>query len=95
MLASLAPGVDSGPLRNAPGGRRPSNHTIAANAQFRAVGVLDIPAVGGGDALLKADLRRPAQPEELAPAYVFLASPCTASYITGIVLPVTGEVGAI
>lgn len=39
--------------------------------------------------------RRPAQPEELAPAYVFLASPCTASYITGIVLPVTGEVGAI
>ena len=39
--------------------------------------------------------RRAAQPEELAPAYVFLASPVTASYITGIVLPVTGEVGAI
>ena len=39
--------------------------------------------------------RRVAQPEELSPAYVFLASPVTASYITGIVLPVTGDVGAI
>ena len=41
------------------------------------------------------DMKRPAQPEELSPAYVFLASPCCASYITGIVLPVTGSVGAI
>ena len=37
--------------------------------------------------------RRPAQPEELSPAYVFLASPVCSSYITGIVLPVTGSVG--
>ncbi|MGV0912561.1 SDR family oxidoreductase [Martelella sp. FOR1707] len=35
-------------------------------------------------------MKRPAQPEELAPAYVFLASPHTASYITGEVFPVTG-----
>ena len=40
------------------------------------------------------DMKRPAQPEELSPAYVFLASPACASYITGIVLPVTGSVGA-
>jgi NAD(P)-dependent dehydrogenase (short-subunit alcohol dehydrogenase family) len=33
---------------------------------------------------------RPAQPEELAPAYVFLAAPSCASYITGAVLPVMG-----
>lgn len=39
--------------------------------------------------------RRPAQPEELSPAYVFLASPVTAGYITGVVLPITGRVGAI
>ena len=32
---------------------------------------------------------RPAQPAELAPAFVFLASPA-ASYITGAVIPVTG-----
>jgi NAD(P)-dependent dehydrogenase (short-subunit alcohol dehydrogenase family) len=36
---------------------------------------------------------RAAQPEELSPAYVFLASPVCSSYITGIVLPVTGSVG--
>lgn len=39
--------------------------------------------------------KRVAQPEELSPAYVFLASPVCSSYITGIVLPVTGDVGAI
>ena len=33
---------------------------------------------------------RPAQPEELSPAFVFLASPVTASYVNGIVLPVMG-----
>ncbi|MGO4377545.1 SDR family oxidoreductase [Pseudoduganella sp. RAF53_2] len=38
-------------------------------------------------------MHRPAQPEELSPAYVFLAAPSCASYITGIVLPVTGSVG--
>ncbi len=36
---------------------------------------------------------RPGQPEELSPAYVFLASPVCSSYITGIVLPVTGSPG--
>jgi len=37
-----------------------------------------------------SDMARAAQPEELSPAYVFLASPVTASYISGIVLPVMG-----
>lgn len=41
------------------------------------------------------DMKRPAQPEELSPAYVFLAAPACSGYITGIVLPVTGSVGAI
>jgi NAD(P)-dependent dehydrogenase (short-subunit alcohol dehydrogenase family) len=35
-------------------------------------------------------LGRPAQPEEIAPAYVFLASDADSSYITGIVLPILG-----
>jgi len=34
--------------------------------------------------------KRPAQPEELAPAYVFLASNADSSYITGTVLQVMG-----
>ena len=38
----------------------------------------------------QAPIGRPAQPEELAPAYVFLASEADSSYITGIVLPVMG-----
>jgi len=33
-------------------------------------------------------MKRPAQPEEIAPAYVFLASAQTASYIAGEVLPI-------
>lgn len=35
-------------------------------------------------------MKRPAQPEEIAPAFVFLASPQMSSYITGEILPVIG-----
>lgn len=38
------------------------------------------------------DMKRPAQPEEIAPAFVFLAAPVCASYVTGVVLPVMGGV---
>ena len=41
------------------------------------------------------DMKRAAQPEEISPAYVFLASGVCSSYISGIVLPITGSVGAI
>jgi hypothetical protein len=40
----------------------------------------------GGDTPMK----RPAQPEEIAPAYVFLASPQCSSYITGEILSIIG-----
>lgn len=43
-------------------------------------------SVFGGD----SPMGRPAQPEELAPSYVFLASDADASYITGTVLEVMG-----
>jgi NAD(P)-dependent dehydrogenase (short-subunit alcohol dehydrogenase family) len=43
----------------------------------------------GADTIMK----RPAQPEEMAPAYVFLASPQMSSYITGEVLPLIGGYG--
>ena len=35
-------------------------------------------------------MKRPAQPEEIVPAYVFLASPQCSSYITGEILPIVG-----
>ncbi len=38
-------------------------------------------------------MKRPAQPEEIAPAFVFLASAQMSSYITGEVLPIIGGYG--
>jgi NAD(P)-dependent dehydrogenase (short-subunit alcohol dehydrogenase family) len=38
----------------------------------------------------KVPMKRPAQPEEVAPAYVFLAAPAFSSYISGEILPVLG-----
>lgn len=40
---------------------------------------------GGG-----VPMKRPAQPEEIAPAFVFLAAPSCSSYITGEILPIIG-----
>ncbi len=37
-----------------------------------------------------SDMARPAQPEEISPAYVFLAAPVCASYVNGVILPVMG-----
>jgi NAD(P)-dependent dehydrogenase (short-subunit alcohol dehydrogenase family) len=50
----------------------------------------DKPAEGVAKFGSSAAMKRPAQPEEIAPAYVFLASPQTSSYITGEILPVIG-----
>jgi len=41
----------------------------------------------------QTQMKRPAQPEEIAPAYVFLASPQTSSFITGEILPILGGYG--
>lgn len=35
-------------------------------------------------------MKRPAQPEEISPAFVFLASEADSSYVNGVVLPITG-----
>jgi NAD(P)-dependent dehydrogenase (short-subunit alcohol dehydrogenase family) len=35
-------------------------------------------------------MKRPAQPEEIAPAYVFFASEADSSYVTGNILPILG-----
>ena len=37
-----------------------------------------------------SDMGRPAQPEEISPAFVFLASPVCSSYVSGVILPVMG-----
>jgi NAD(P)-dependent dehydrogenase (short-subunit alcohol dehydrogenase family) len=35
-------------------------------------------------------MKRPAQPEEIAPAFVFMAAPSCSSFITGEILPIVG-----
>jgi NAD(P)-dependent dehydrogenase (short-subunit alcohol dehydrogenase family) len=42
-----------------------------------------------------SDMKRAAQPEEISPAFVYLAAPACSGYVSGIVLPITGSVGAI
>ena len=42
----------------------------------------------------KTLFRRPAQPEEIAPAYVFLASDADSSFMTGVVLEELGDTTA-
>ncbi|HJV61694.1 MAG TPA: SDR family oxidoreductase [Albitalea sp.] len=70
-------------------------NAVAPGPVWTPLNPADAPADKVGHFGQQTDLKRAAQPEELSPAYVFLAAPACASYITGIVLPVTGSVGAI
>lgn len=45
---------------------------------------------GFGKETGSSPMGRPAQPEEIAPAYVYFASNADSSYVTGVVLPITG-----
>ena len=70
-------------------------NAVAPGPVWTPLNPADRPAEDVKDFGRHTDMKRPAQPEELSPAYVFLAAPCCASYITGIVLPITGSVGAV
>jgi len=49
-----------------------------------------LPSEGVAEFGGKTPMSRPAQPEEIAPAYVFLASDADSSFITGHILPILG-----
>jgi NAD(P)-dependent dehydrogenase (short-subunit alcohol dehydrogenase family) len=70
-------------------------NAVAPGPVWTPLNPADSPADKVAEFGKQTDMKRAAQPEELSPAYVFLASPVCAGYITGIVLPVTGSVGAI
>lgn len=70
-------------------------NAIAPGPVWTPLNPADSPAEKVAEFGKKTDFKRAAQPEELSPAYVFLAAPVCSGYITGIVLPVTGSVGAI
>jgi len=70
-------------------------NAVAPGPVWTPLNPADRPAQEVAEFGKNTDMKRAAQPEEVSPAYVFLASPVCSSYITGIVLPVTGSVGAI
>ncbi|HKB53137.1 MAG TPA: SDR family oxidoreductase [Ramlibacter sp.] len=69
-------------------------NAVAPGPVWTPLNPADSPAEKVSQFGAQSDMKRPAQPEELSPAYVFLAAPVCSSYVTGIVLPVTGSVGA-
>jgi NAD(P)-dependent dehydrogenase (short-subunit alcohol dehydrogenase family) len=70
-------------------------NAVAPGPVWTPLNPADAPADKVAEFGRDTDMKRAAQPEELSPAYVFLASPVCSGYVTGIVLPVTGSVGAI
>ena len=70
-------------------------NAVAPGPVWTPLNPADVPAEQVATFGQNADVKRAAQPEELSPAYVFLAAPVCAGYITGIVLPVTGSVEAV
>lgn len=70
-------------------------NAVAPGPVWTPLNPSDLPADKVAEFGSQTDMKRPAQPEELSPAYVFLAAPSCSGYITGIVLPVTGSVDAI
>lgn len=65
-------------------------NAVAPGPVWTPLNPADSPAEKVAEFGKQSDMGRPAQPEEISPAYVFLASPVTASYINGVVLPVMG-----
>jgi NAD(P)-dependent dehydrogenase (short-subunit alcohol dehydrogenase family) len=65
-------------------------NAIAPGPVWTPLNPTDKPAKEVAEFGKESAMHRAAQPEELAPAYVFLAAPVCSSYITGVILPVMG-----
>jgi len=70
-------------------------NAVAPGPVWTPLNPADSPAEKVAEFGKRTDMKRAAQPEEISPAYVFLASPVMSGYVTGIVLPITGDVEAI
>lgn len=68
-------------------------NVVAPGPVWTPLNPADKDAEGASKFGSKTVMKRPAQPEEIAPAFVFLASPQCSSYITGEVLPIIGGYG--
>jgi NAD(P)-dependent dehydrogenase (short-subunit alcohol dehydrogenase family) len=65
-------------------------NAVAPGPVWTPLNVADKPAKKAGEHGKKQPIGRPAQPEEIAPAFVFFASETDSSYITGEVLALLG-----
>jgi NAD(P)-dependent dehydrogenase (short-subunit alcohol dehydrogenase family) len=63
---------------------------VAPGPVWTPLNISDKPAEEAAEHGKKTPMERPAQPEEVAPAYVFFASEADSSYITGEVLTLLG-----
>jgi NAD(P)-dependent dehydrogenase (short-subunit alcohol dehydrogenase family) len=63
---------------------------VAPGPVWTPLNIADKPAEEAGEHGKDVPMERPAQPEEVAPAYVFFASEADSSYITGEVLTLLG-----
>lgn len=63
---------------------------VAPGPVWTPLNIVDQPPQKAAKHGEKAPMQRPAQPEEIAPAFVFFASPADSSYITGEVLTLLG-----
>jgi len=65
-------------------------NVVAPGPVWTPLNPADRPAEKVAEFGSKTPMGRPAQPEEIAPAFVFLAAPSCSSYITGEILPIIG-----
>ncbi|HVZ15411.1 MAG TPA: SDR family oxidoreductase [Bauldia sp.] len=65
-------------------------NAVAPGPVWTPLNVADRPAEDVSKFGADTAMKRPAQPEEIAPAYVFLAAPTCASFITGEIIPIIG-----
>ena len=65
-------------------------NAIAPGPVWTPLNPADRPAEEVRECGTKTPMKRAAQPEEIAPAFVFMAAPACSSYITGEILPIVG-----
>jgi len=65
-------------------------NAVAPGPVWTPLNPADRPAQGVAKFGSETAMKRAAQPEEIAPAFVFMAAPSCSSYITGEILPIVG-----
>jgi NAD(P)-dependent dehydrogenase (short-subunit alcohol dehydrogenase family) len=63
---------------------------VSPGPVWTPLNVADKPAEEAGEHGMKTPMKRPAQPEEVAPAFVFFASEADSGYITGEIITLLG-----